>query len=58
MDHNIGRLLHKLEEMALEKITLVVFTSDNGGIWKRTSQRSGFPNPARFGRSNRRMEAP
>ena len=30
-DKSVGRILHKLEELGLDKDTLVVFTSDNGG---------------------------
>ena len=39
MDHDIGRILDKLEEQGLRKDTLVVFVSDNGiscghhGFW-------------------------
>lgn len=32
IDQNVGRLLQKLNELQLEKNTLVVFTSDNGGL--------------------------
>jgi len=32
MDQNIGRVLARIEELQLESNTLVVFTSDNGGI--------------------------
>jgi len=32
MDQNVGRLLQKLDELSLTQKTLVVFTSDNGGI--------------------------
>ncbi|SHE65211.1 Arylsulfatase A [Mariniphaga anaerophila] len=32
VDYNIGRLLNKINELGLYKNTLVVFTSDNGGI--------------------------
>jgi arylsulfatase A-like enzyme len=31
MDESIGRVLHTLEELGLDKNTLVVFASDNGG---------------------------
>jgi arylsulfatase A-like enzyme len=37
VDQNIGRLVDELEELALEKNTLFVFTSDNGGVWRNTS---------------------
>ncbi|UCS94448.1 sulfatase [Echinicola marina] len=32
MDENVGRLMSKLEELGLDENTLVVFTSDNGGL--------------------------
>lgn len=32
MDHNVGRVLDKLDELQLDKRTIVVFTSDNGGV--------------------------
>ena len=32
LDHNVGRLLHVLDSLGLRENTLVVFTSDNGGI--------------------------
>lgn len=32
LDNNIGRILHKLEELHISKNTLLIFTSDNGGI--------------------------
>nr|WP_299389341.1 sulfatase [Allomuricauda sp.] len=32
MDENVGRVLDKLEELELSDNTLVVFTSDNGGL--------------------------
>ncbi|WP_215225394.1 sulfatase [Echinicola shivajiensis] len=32
MDENVGRLMDKLEELGLDENTLVVFTSDNGGL--------------------------
>jgi arylsulfatase A-like enzyme len=31
LDHNIGRVLQSLKELNLDKNTLVIFTSDNGG---------------------------
>jgi arylsulfatase A-like enzyme len=37
VDQNIGRLINKLEELGLDKNTLVLFTSDNGGMWRNTS---------------------
>lgn len=32
LDDSIGRILKKLEELALDKNTVIVFTSDNGGL--------------------------
>jgi arylsulfatase A-like enzyme len=32
MDENLGRLLSKLEELKLDTKTVVIFTSDNGGL--------------------------
>ena len=32
LDRNIGRLLEKLEEMGVAEDTIVIFTSDNGGL--------------------------
>jgi arylsulfatase A-like enzyme len=33
LDRNVGRVLEKLQEEGLEKDTLVIFTSDNGGAY-------------------------
>jgi len=38
MDENVGRILNQLEVLGLEKNTLVVFISDNGGIRAISSQ--------------------
>jgi arylsulfatase A-like enzyme len=32
VDENIGRLLQKLSDLSLDKNTIIVFTSDNGGL--------------------------
>lgn len=32
VDENIGKLLAKLEELKLDKNTIIIFTSDNGGL--------------------------
>jgi len=32
MDHDCGRIVAKLKELGIEKNTLVIFTSDNGGL--------------------------
>ncbi|MDF1755559.1 MAG: sulfatase [Verrucomicrobiales bacterium] len=38
MDHGIGRVLTKLDDLGLRENTLVVFTSDNGGhSWSRNA---------------------
>jgi arylsulfatase A-like enzyme len=37
MDENVGRLLRRLDELALADSTIVVFTSDNGGKGSVTS---------------------
>jgi arylsulfatase A-like enzyme len=38
LDENVGRLLTKLDELKLTEITMVVFTSDNGGVWSTSHQ--------------------
>ncbi len=47
MDMNIGRLLTKLQALGLDSNTLVIFTSDNGGI-RATSHQS----PLRAGKGS------
>ena len=37
LDDSVGRLLKKLDELGLAENTLVIFTSDNGGINTKTS---------------------
>jgi arylsulfatase A-like enzyme len=37
LDQNIGRVLYELEKLNLDQNTLVVITSDNGGMWRNTS---------------------
>ena len=32
LDHHVGRLLRKLDELGIEKNTIVIFTSDNGPV--------------------------
>ena len=39
MDENVGRVLQSLKEMGIDKNTIVVFTSDNGGM--STSNQTG-----------------
>ncbi len=41
VDEGVGRILDKLKELGLEKDTVVIFTSDNGGL--STLWRRGFP---------------
>lgn len=35
VDHSVGRLLRKLDELNIADCTLVIFTSDNGGLRQR-----------------------
>ena len=37
LDHNVGRLLRKLDELKIAQETVVIFTSDNGGYGTKTS---------------------
>lgn len=39
LDDNVGRILNALKELGIEQNTLVVFTSDNGGVWRWSQQR-------------------
>ncbi len=39
MDENVGRVLQSLKEMGIDKNTIVIFTSDNGGM--STSNQTG-----------------
>lgn len=47
MDENVGKLLDKLKKVGLEENTLVIFTSDNGGIRDISEQ-----NPLRAGKGS------
>ncbi|CAM4209145.1 sulfatase [Zobellia roscoffensis] len=47
MDQNVGRLLNAIEQNGLEENTLVIFTSDNGGIRAISEQ-----NPLRAGKGS------
>ncbi|MCP4862237.1 MAG: sulfatase [Planctomycetes bacterium] len=38
LDDNVGRLMSTLDELGLSENTLVVFTSDNGGVWNTSKQ--------------------
>ena len=42
MDTAIGRVLAKLDELDLAEETLVIFTSDNGGLTQRNGRHDGF----------------
>jgi arylsulfatase A-like enzyme len=37
VDDSVGRLLHKLEELRLQERTVVIFMSDNGGLWPQAT---------------------
>lgn len=47
LDENVGRLLETLDELKLRNKTVVVFTSDNGGVWNTSRQ-----NPLRAGKGS------
>ncbi|GGZ13232.1 aryl-sulfate sulfohydrolase [Echinicola pacifica] len=47
MDHNVGRLLQHLEELGLAENTLIIFTSDNGGI-----RATSYQDPLRAGKGS------
>ena len=36
VDQSVGRVMETLSELGLENNTMVIFTSDNGGLWKAT----------------------
>ena len=38
LDDNVGRLMTALDELGISENTLVVFTSDNGGVWNTSKQ--------------------
>ena len=38
LDENVGRLMKSLEKRGLAENTLVLFTSDNGGVWTTSKQ--------------------
>jgi len=42
VDENVGRIVQFLEEQEMKENTLVVFTSDNGGLLRRGRQDDGF----------------
>ena len=39
VDHSVGRLMQTLTELELEEETLVIFTSDNGGLYQSASRK-------------------
>lgn len=44
LDHNIGRLLNTIREMGIEQNTIIVFSSDNGGVhWPSKQVMPGIP---------------
>ena len=50
MDENVGRLLEKITEFGLDKNTIIVFTSDNGGLSTKKSQGPTCNLPLRAGK--------
>ncbi len=38
LDENVGRIMDKIEELGISRHTLVLFTSDNGGVWEISKQ--------------------
>ena len=38
LDENVGRIMDKIEELGLSRNTLILFSSDNGGVWKFSKQ--------------------
>lgn len=47
MDQNVGRLLNKLDQLGLSDHTLIIFTSDNGGLSTLASDRMIAPTSVR-----------
>jgi arylsulfatase A-like enzyme len=46
IDHSIGRLMTRLEELGADENTLIIFLSDNGGIdWRLGFKNLPVPNP-------------
>ena len=48
VDDSVGRLLRKLEALGLQERTLVVFMSDNGGLWPQATSNA----PLRAGKGH------
>lgn len=42
LDQSVGRVLEKLDQLGLSNNTVVVFTSDNGGLTQRYGKHDGF----------------
>ena len=47
MDENVGRLMESLDDLGVADRTVVVLTSDNGGLWQISNQ-----NPLRAGKGS------
>jgi arylsulfatase A len=49
VDQSVGRIRRKLQELGIARRTIVVFTSDNGGLWPKSTSNAplragkGFP---------------
>lgn len=54
MDHSVGRVLERVDQLGLTENTLVVFTSDNGGLTQRYGKHDGFTDnhPLRRGKGS------
>ncbi len=48
MDQGIGRVLAKLRELGIERNTMVMFLSDNGGCAEFLAEDSNRPTPSRY----------
>jgi arylsulfatase A len=42
LDQSVGRILEKLEQHGLDDNTMIIFTSDNGGLTQRYGKHDGF----------------
>ncbi len=42
LDHSVGRILDHLDTLGVAENTLVIFTSDNGGLTQRYGKHDGF----------------
>ena len=51
IDHNVGRLIDTLKELAIHEKTIVLFTSDNGP-WLSKGPRGGSAKPLRDGKGS------